>query len=85
MVKPRVSPDKKFVAFTSDRNDRWNAWLAALDSQESEHIAEGCEPAWLNNENLVWVSKRIPKLNPEYHFLIAQQKKGLSFKMTVHR
>jgi len=57
VVKPRVSADGKFVAFTSDRPSRWHAWYADLESGEANQIAHGCEPAWstVDSDKLVFI------------------------------
>lgn len=46
IVKPRVSPDGKYLAFTSDKPHAWHAWIVALDTLESTLIGKMCEPAW---------------------------------------
>lgn len=58
VVKPRVSPDGKWVAFTSDRKGRWNAWIANLESGRGKHIRHGCEPTWFgDSRTLGWIKK----------------------------
>ena len=55
IVKPRVSPDGKQVAFISDRGGRWNSWLVDLASEQERHLSVGCEPGWWGNDRIVWV------------------------------
>lgn len=49
IVKPRVSPDGKFVAFTSDRPSPWSAWVADLRTLEAKRLNDGCEPVWFDD------------------------------------
>jgi len=56
VVKPRVSPDGKWVAFISDRKGRWNTWAVKLSSGEAVHVGHGCEPAWFpDSRSVTWV------------------------------
>ncbi|MCB0360298.1 MAG: PD40 domain-containing protein [Bdellovibrionales bacterium] len=62
VIKPRVSPDGTSVAFISDRNGRWNAWIASLEDGTLEHIDEGCEPAWFSTgKHLGWIRTKNTK------------------------
>ena len=56
IVMPRLSSDQSQVCFTSDRKGRWNVWCADLKTQKSSQIAHGCEPSWLDNGDVLWVS-----------------------------
>ncbi len=53
VVKPRVSPDGRFVAFTSNNPREWNAWYADLKTKEAFHIAPGCEPTWFPDSSKI--------------------------------
>lgn len=44
--KPRISPDRKWVSFISDRPNRWNAWAVRLEDGKAVHLGEGCQPVW---------------------------------------
>lgn len=58
VVKPRVSPDGKYVAFSSDKKGAWNAWVADLTSRKLIHIGKGCEPTWMaDQEKIMWIIK----------------------------
>ncbi len=58
VVKPRVSPDGKYVSFSSDKKGAWNAWAADLNSKKLFHIGKGCEPTWMPDSNsVVWIIK----------------------------
>ena len=46
IVKPRLSRDGRYLAFTSDRPSAWHAWLVNLESGEARQIAPGCEPTF---------------------------------------
>jgi uncharacterized protein (TIRG00374 family) len=48
VVKPRVSPDGRRVAFISNRGSMigWNAWTAVLESGEASRLGSGCQPGW---------------------------------------
>ncbi|MDC0358457.1 flippase-like domain-containing protein [Oligoflexia bacterium] len=59
IVKPRVSFDGQFVAFTSDKQGAWNAWYADLSSGAAFHIQSGCEPVWYKTEKkIAFINKR---------------------------
>ena len=59
IVKPRVSPDGRWVAFISDRKGAWNTWIADLETGESRHVAQGCEPAWFpDSGKIAWIRQR---------------------------
>lgn len=58
IIKPRVSPDEKFVTFTSDKPDRWNAWIAEVETGKGSLIERGCESAWfVDQQKVAWVKK----------------------------
>ena len=48
VVKPRISPDQKWVAFTSDAPRRWTAWTVRLADGKAVRLGagEGCQPVW---------------------------------------
>lgn len=48
VVKPRISPDGRRVAFISNRGGMigWNAWSADLDTAEATRMGPGCQPGW---------------------------------------
>ena len=62
VVKPRVSSDGRWVAFTSDRKGglkkgRWNAWYAEIETGKAFRIHKGCEPVFYSNGNqLAWIN-----------------------------
>ncbi len=57
IVKPRVSPDGRFVAFISRVPKRWSAWYANLETREAVHVGKGCEPTWSSNgQKIAWIS-----------------------------
>ena len=59
IAKPRVSADGRYVFFTSDKNGRWNAFYADLQTGVARHIHKGCEPAPYSRAGKVaWVAKR---------------------------
>ena len=56
VVIPRVSSDGRWVAFTSDRKGRWNAWYAEIKTGQAFRIHKGCEPVFFSDSNrLAWV------------------------------
>lgn len=58
VVKPRISPDERWLVFTSDKGGRWNAWCADLQEKVFFHLLKGCEPAWFpDNETIAWIKK----------------------------
>ncbi len=48
IAKPRISPDRRWVAFTSDRPRRWTAWTVRLEDGKAVQLGEGegCQPVW---------------------------------------
>jgi uncharacterized protein (TIRG00374 family) len=70
IVKPRVSPDGKRVAFTSDRKGRWNAWMVDLEERSSQHIGSGCQPTWYSTKpELAWIHREKARSGSGmYHF-----------------
>ena len=61
LVKPHVSHDGKYAAFITDREGRWNVWLANLQTGEVRHVGRGCEPAWFPDDKaLVWIGPGSP-------------------------
>lgn len=58
IVKPRVSPDGKYVVFICDRKRGWNIWCAELSSGKAFHVASGCEAGWFgDSRRLAWILK----------------------------
>lgn len=58
IVKPRVSPDGRHVAFISDRKGAWNSWFADVETQQAFHVHSGCEASWFSDgRRLVWVNQ----------------------------
>lgn len=58
VVKPRISPDERWVAFTSNKLGFWNAWVAPVEPGKAIHINQGCEPTWIpDSEQLYWVKR----------------------------
>jgi Tol biopolymer transport system component len=58
VVKPRVSPDRKYAVFTSDKAGRWNLWCLEIDTGKTWHLEKGCEACWFpNNRNIAWIKK----------------------------
>ncbi len=59
IVKPRVSADERYVFFTTDKDGRWNAFYADVNSGEAFHLHRGCEPTPFNKGGkAAWVNKR---------------------------
>ena len=59
IIKPKVSPDGRKIAFSSDKKGKWNAWIADLETGKATHINHGCEPTWLNsNQKLAWINRK---------------------------
>ncbi len=59
VVKPRVSASGNLVAFTSDRNGRWNVWIADIEKGVLIHVGKGCEPTWFpDGKSIVWIFDR---------------------------
>jgi dipeptidyl aminopeptidase/acylaminoacyl peptidase len=54
IAKPRISPDGKWVAFTSDRPRRWTAWAVRLADGTAVELGEGCQPVWSNDPDVVF-------------------------------
>lgn len=62
VIKPRVSPDGKSVAFISNKLGRWNSWIVDLQTGTLEHIGDGCEPCWYEHSDaLAWIKSRETK------------------------
>jgi len=58
VIKPSISPDGKWLAFTSDKPDRWNTWLANLETGEATFTIRGCEASfWNDGKNLSYINK----------------------------
>ncbi|MCK5548645.1 MAG: PD40 domain-containing protein, partial [Thermoplasmata archaeon] len=59
VVKPRVSASGDLIAFTSDRNGRWNVWIADIEKGALIHVGKGCEPTWFpDGKSIVWIFDR---------------------------
>lgn len=62
IVHPRVSPDERYAAFTSDKGGKWHAWVVDLNSADEEKIAKGCEPGWFpDSTRLAFIHKATAK------------------------
>ncbi len=57
IVKPRVSPNGRFLSFTSDTPTPWHAWRVDLSTDGATKIARGCEPAWYPDLKSAWIKK----------------------------
>lgn len=56
VTKPRLSPDGRFLAFTSDRPNKWNAWFVDLSNGFATRIGRGCQPTWFSDSTQIgWV------------------------------
>ncbi len=56
--KPRLNADESWVAFTSDRGERWTAYAAEIATGEFKRVGKGCEPTWFEQGfNALWVVK----------------------------
>lgn len=53
VVKPRISPDGRFVAFTSNNPREWHAWYADLKTKQAFQITAGCEPTWFPDSSQI--------------------------------
>ena len=59
VAKPRVSADGSRAYFTSDKDGRWNAYVADLNAKQTSRIQHGCEPTpFANNREAAWVYKK---------------------------
>ncbi|MCB0328067.1 MAG: flippase-like domain-containing protein [Bdellovibrionales bacterium] len=45
IVKPRMTRDRRYLTFTSDRPKAWHAWIVDFKEQTARPISPGCEPA----------------------------------------
>jgi len=54
VVKPRISPDGQWVAFTSDQPRRWTAWAVRLADGRAVELGEGCQPVWSTNPERIY-------------------------------
>lgn len=62
IVSPRVSPDGRYAAFTSDRGGRWHAWYVDLTSGDMQVIGKGCEPGWFpDSTKIAFIHKATAK------------------------
>lgn len=56
LIKPRVSPDSRYLAFISDKKGRWNTWYVDLRESKLLHLEKGCEPTWYpDSERVAWI------------------------------
>ena len=76
IVKPRVSPDGRYIAFTSDRGGRWNVWVFDRNTAELKHISQGCEPAWFSNSDKVAIIRNVDVRQGSGIFAIGHRKSG---------
>lgn len=57
IVKPRISPDGQWVAFISERKERWSAWYAEIKTGRAFRIGKGCEPVFYSDgKRVAWVT-----------------------------
>lgn len=76
VIKPRVSPDMKYVAFTTDKPTRWHAWYANLETGKARKIYAGCEPGWFNqSEEIFWVKKSGARERSGIYFFLPKLEK----------
>lgn len=54
IAKPRISPDGKWVAFTSDKPRRWSAWAVRLADGHAVRLGDGCQPVWSDDPDVVF-------------------------------
>lgn len=54
IAKPRISPDGRWVAFTSDTPRRWTAWAVRLADGHAVQLGDGCQPVWSNDPDVVF-------------------------------
>jgi Tol biopolymer transport system component/uncharacterized membrane protein YbhN (UPF0104 family) len=58
IVKPRVSPDGRYAAFTCNAPRDWNVWIVDLETEDLHHVDRGCEPAWFpDSQSLAFIAK----------------------------
>lgn len=68
-VQPRICPDGKWVAYTSDRSGNWDIWITSIDGQTTQQVTKSpaaeIHPDWspdghrlvycaLNPQNQQW-------------------------------
>jgi uncharacterized membrane protein YbhN (UPF0104 family) len=59
VVKPRISSDVTKIAFTTDKEERWSAFIANLVTGEFRKIGSGCEPTFRpGTDEIAWVQER---------------------------
>ena len=46
LVKPELSPNGEWLAFTADKPRPWYSWAVHLPSGFARRIGKGCEPVW---------------------------------------
>ncbi len=62
IVKPRVSPDGRWVAFISNKGEGWNSWAVELENGKAVHVGDGCEPSWFpDSAHIIWIRERETK------------------------
>lgn len=55
VVKPRLSEDGEKLVFSSDKPDKWNAWVFDLKNKKAQHIFHGCEPIFRGPSDVLWI------------------------------
>lgn len=58
LVKPRISPDGRRVAFISKRGflaRGYSSWTVEFPAGALEYVGNGCEPGWFPDGRLAWV------------------------------
>ncbi len=59
VVKPKISPDEKQIAFTADNPQAWFAWQASLVGKRATRLGNGCEPTWFHKrDEIIYVNRQ---------------------------
>lgn len=54
VVTPRISPDGKWLSFTSDSPSRWHVWVVELESRQRYNVGQGCQGFWATTRPVLY-------------------------------